>query len=494
MSDEAAGVAAESQDAAAAAPAVASRAAVSGADSVDALKADLARRVQQPLSKLTFLEPLPPELLRNICETFDEAGTKEGQLLKRLEAYARSIARRNHLKLEPPTLPEGYGRYGSFEAVERRVEAFVHDLDMDGDILELLQCLEPAVQIEAVEQFDVQGTRDGNVKSRFFSFIRSVWLRHLRVNKEVCDFLRDFPEEMQADVMKNFDPSGTKDGNVSARLQSFATRRWRHSHRPKKHFDHNLDTFVRNWGLEAWASEVLWALPSEVQEEVLEGFDVSSTRDGNVSSRFLGYVRSRWATYWDLDQECCYAIKRLPRHRQIMCLTQFDPRATRDGNVSARMKNFLWKIDGQPNEGHEERYSDWTGGRGYQDYDGWRSNDWGPWSDDTHGYSSYSNRKADPGMRDAILKFVRRWDLDLAVGAYLEKLKDPDVLARVLEEFDPSGTQDGNVLFRLKSFVRLLCSRRKRGDLDDLDGDEGYQEPEAPTRARKEKWQKKPGS
>eukprot|EP00434_Breviolum_minutum_P030739 symbB.v1.2.027186.t1/scaffold2768.1/size73204/2 len=150
--------------------------------------------------------------------------------------------------------------------------------------------------------------------------------------------------------------------------------------------------------------------------------------------------------------------------------------------------------DGIPNEGHEERYSDWTGGRGYQDYDGWRSNDWGPWSDDTHGYSSYSNRKADPGMRDAILKFVRRWDLDLAVGAYLEKLKDPDVLARVLEEFDPSGTQDGNVLFRLKSFVRLLCSRRKRGDLDDLDGDEGYQEPEAPTRARKEKWQKKPGS
>ena len=93
-----------------------------------------------------------------------------------------------------------------------------------------------------------------------------------------------------------------------------------------------------------------------------------------------------------------------------------------------------------------------------QDYDdGWRSNDWGPWSDDTHGYGSYSNRKSDPGMRDAILKllgtcrkdtyriswneevvgladvwnvlslirfrFVARWDLDLAVGAYLEKLR-----------------------------------------------------------------------
>ena len=30
-------------------------------------QAELARRVKQPASKLSFLEPLPPELLRNIC-------------------------------------------------------------------------------------------------------------------------------------------------------------------------------------------------------------------------------------------------------------------------------------------------------------------------------------------------------------------------------------------------------------------------------------------
>ena len=30
-------------------------------------QAELARRVKQPTSKLSFLEPLPPELLRNIC-------------------------------------------------------------------------------------------------------------------------------------------------------------------------------------------------------------------------------------------------------------------------------------------------------------------------------------------------------------------------------------------------------------------------------------------
>ena len=41
---------------------------------------------------------------------------------------------------------------------------------------------------------------------------------------------------------------------------------------------------------------------------------------------------AQWQTS---TEECCYAIKRLPRHRQIMCLTQFDPRATRDGALVA---------------------------------------------------------------------------------------------------------------------------------------------------------------
>ena len=58
MSDEAAGVAAESQDAAAAAPAVASRAAVSGADSVDALKAGKTMKLGKlVLAPLNISEP-----------------------------------------------------------------------------------------------------------------------------------------------------------------------------------------------------------------------------------------------------------------------------------------------------------------------------------------------------------------------------------------------------------------------------------------------------
>ena len=72
---------------------------------------------------------------------------------------------------------------------------------------------------------------------------------------------------------------------------------------------------------------------------MLNGFDVSSTRDGYIAGRFLGYVRSKWARHLELDEQCCYAIKRLPQEGQVMCITQFDPRSTRDGTSVAV---WLW--------------------------------------------------------------------------------------------------------------------------------------------------------
>eukprot|EP00490_Sorites_sp_Unknown_P004755 CAMPEP_0114639720 /NCGR_PEP_ID=MMETSP0191-20121206/1319_1 /TAXON_ID=126664 /ORGANISM="Sorites sp." /LENGTH=506 /DNA_ID=CAMNT_0001851603 /DNA_START=39 /DNA_END=1559 /DNA_ORIENTATION=+ len=462
------------------------------AEEVDELKAELARRVQQPASRLKFLEPLPPKLLRIICENFDEAGTKDGQMLHRLEAYTRSVARRNQLTLEPPSLPEVYAKHGSAAAVDKIVETFVkNDLELEDDMLDLIRCLERNLQIEVVEQFEVDGTRDGNVQHRFFSFIRGIWLRHLGVSREVSDLIRDCPDDLQAEIMKNFDPTGTKDGNLSARLHSFVTRSWRNSKKSKaykKHSKKTLEGFVRYWKLEPWALEVLWALPLDVQDEVLNGFDGSCTRDGYVGGRFLGYARNRWTKYLKLDEDCCYAVKRLPEEGQVMCLTQFDPSSTRDGNVSARLRSFLWKVENKLADDADGTYDSygWSGWSGGQNAQGWQPHE--SWSPQWH-EQAYGGYK-DAGMRDAILKFVARWNLDLAVGAYLEKLKDPDVVARVLEEFDPTGTQDGNVLFRLKSFVGLLCSRRKRGELNAQKG-EGYHEAEAPTRSRKEKWQKK---
>jgi len=434
--------------------------------------AHLAETLGVRRSDLSFLDALPPALQRNICETFDGSGTKDGNTLERLEAYAWSVARRSQqFDLPPPRRRQDFNKA---PGIDQRVQAFIHDLDMDEASLELLQSLEEELQSEIIGQFDVQGTRDGNVRNRFLSFVRALWSRRLGVSRDVADYIRELPEEVQVDVIKDFDPSGTKDGNVSARLYSFASARMRGPGKLPKGFRppySALENFVHHWGLESSASKVLEALPDEVLGEVMQGFDGSSTRDGNVTGRFLGYVRKKWAQHYELDDDCVYALKRLPEEGQVMCLTTFDPWTTRDGNISARLRSFLWKVEAQLAESDswydKSHASYWKHGYDY---------DYADYHDDTR-------PRTDRATRDAILKFVARWDLDLAVGAFLETVKDPDVLARVMEEFDPSGTQDGNVLGRLKAFVRLLSTRRKRGELS--------MDPGRKLRGRKEKWQKK---
>ncbi|CAJ1440065.1 unnamed protein product [Effrenium voratum] len=279
---------------------------------------------------------------------------------------------------------------------------------------------------------------------------------------------------------ENFDvPSDSLDGNVSARWQ-FAARRWRYANYNwslKHTWPSSLDEFVRQWGLESWALQVVKALPREVQQEVLHGFDGSSTRDGNISRRFLGYVRSKWGQHYELDEDCLFAMKKMPEEGQVLCLTTFDPSLTRDGNISARLRSFLWKVEAQIKEGDRG----YKGRTGYDRFNGYHKYTKYTYEAEAYNYNKMSSGYC-PEHRDAILKFVSQWNLDLAVGAYLESLKDPDVVARVLEEFDPVGTQDGNVLSRLKAFVRLLCSRRKRGELEEY--------PRRRTH-KKEKWQKK---
>lgn len=45
--------------------------------------------------------------------------------------------------------------------------------------------------------------------------------------------------------------------------------------------------------------------------KVLHGFDGSSTRDGNISRCFLGYVRSKWGQHYELDEETWMQLQQL---------------------------------------------------------------------------------------------------------------------------------------------------------------------------------------
>merc|ERR1712087_226854 len=63
-----------------------------------------------------------------------------------------------------------------------------------------------------------------------------------------------------------------------------------------------------------------------------------------------------------------------------------------------------------------------------------------------------------------IAAFLARCDLDETAWTLLEEQSDA-VLEKVMTEFDPSGTKDGNVLGRLEGFVRSLSAREARGGL-----------------------------
>jgi len=61
--------------------------------------------------------------------------------------------------------------------------------------------------------------------------------------------------------------------------------------------------------------------------------------------------------------------------------------------------------------------------------------------------------------------FLERCGLDPSAAACLEPLPE-DLLARVLSDFDPSGTKDGNVLGRLQGYIRLLTARQRQNGSD----------------------------
>ena len=71
--------------------------------------------------------------------------------------------------------------------------------------------------------------------------------------------------------------------------------------------------------------------------------------------------------------------------------------------------------------------------------------------------------------------FAKRVGLgsDTETLRYLGSLTD-DILSTVMEQFDPSGCRDGNVLGRLQGYVRLLTSRKKTQENEgrNIDGDE----------------------
>eukprot|EP00440_Ansanella_granifera_P062770 gb/GFBE01068062.1/.p1 GENE.gb/GFBE01068062.1/~~gb/GFBE01068062.1/.p1 ORF type:complete len:580 (+),score=114.61 gb/GFBE01068062.1/:1-1740(+) len=450
-----------------------------------------AEQLRLPADCAEFLAALPQDLAQSVIRGFDPSGTKDGNVWGRLFAYVR-------------------GQWARRLRLTEEAHAFIRG------------CPEEA-QIRVILEFDAAGSKDGNVSARLIGFARrlssgskgagkggdsyarpqrsapAAWpaaqvadpwravtdlARNLGLDQAAHDFMQQLPDEVKSAVVTSFDPSGTKDGNVWGRLFGF-TRTclsrymgWDHSFidhlkslpeeqqmgmmlsrpqaRPAQQSQQHipaspaplgrgadLQGFVNHWGLDGASAQFLQAIPQHIQDVVLSSFDASATKDGNVWGRLLGFVRSTWGRSLNLDQETLAYIKGMPEEAQMMLITDFDPSGTKDGNVSGRLMGFAKKAMAMTRPGAPPTEARPPRGSG----------DW----------------QRTPAVLDeaaAIDEFIHRCGLDSSAMALLQPLS-PDVLALVLNNFDPRGTKDGNVMGRLEGYVRAMSRRRPGAGLSD---------------------------
>jgi hypothetical protein len=461
---------------------------------------------------VAFLHEVPPEVQAEIIENFNSRGSKDGNVVGRLEGYARHLCRRNQLaypsalaNAPPPKERERASDNGHYSSSRRRGHEVDNDplsvlpdfaanvgltdaaehflsklplevldkllrgfdpsnskdgnvwgrllgyarslwanhLGLDKDSASYVRSLPEEIQLVVMMEFDGNGARDGNLRPRLDSFINFVQRRgtplsghehmmeelgqeyddvrefahRMNLDRQATKFIQSLPSEISAIVVKHFNPSGTKDGNVWGRLLGYVRHIWcdhrgvdqatirgmpeeeqmRAMSNPTASYSRGSSQsvwqFAKQWSLNREAEAFVGALPEFVRDAVVSGFDGSGSADGNLWGRLLGYTRQMWTRSLGLDSETTARLKNLPEEAQMLCMTSFDPRTTTDGNISARLEGFMNKCQRQieDRDSYESR-EDY--GRRRDDDDGRRRDDHGRRRDDySRGRDDYGKGK-----------------------------------------------------------------------------------------------------
>jgi len=425
-----------------------------------------------------LLRGLPEEAQARVMAQFDVSGTKDGNILARLQRFANDVASRytGGWSSAPPML--GYApappvrplmqpavvHYSSPPAVAL-VSDFVGRLGLDAASASFLQALPEEVRTVVLTSFSPSGTKDGNVWGRLFGFVRSVWAQRLGLDAGTVSFLKSLPEETQRVVMVKFDPSRTKDGNVAARLESFARSVASYPHQgarppafgqaggaavpPSVHMGATdsssatpaaLRDFTQRWGLNAQATAFLEALPEAVWSVVVGSFNANGTKDGNVWGRLFGFVRSVWAQKLGLDNTAFAYIRSLPEDVQVEVIARYRPVQPPGPEALAQLQALADEVLQLAAVGHVQQP--------------------GPPDVGLQAWAAPPGAVPHDGQED-LESFVRRCGLDQEALDFLRGLSE-EVRAAVVSDFDPGGTKDGNVFGRLQGFTRSVEGRRKR--------------------------------
>jgi len=439
------------------------------------------RRLNLSEAALAYVRGLPEDLQQKVITEFDAAGSKDGNVSARLIQFARGMASRaGHVEdgSSQMELPGGHQQ----EHVQQQhhpgpqsgqIVSFAQQLALEPNVVLFLQALPAEIQAIVVRSFDPSGTNDGNVWARLFAFVRRIWSQHWGWDKGTFDYFRSLPEDQQIRSIINGEQFVTAQAAVPQMsllgMNTAVPQLQLGLNSPDDGTAGRIALFVQQWGLDGSAAPFLQSLPGPVRDHVLSGFNTSGTKDGNAWGRLLGFARCAWAKYLGLDQEAVGLIKGLPEDAQMVCLAEFDPSGTKDGNLVGRLQGFVKKAMAQC--GHNRRalgaaaphqgYA--AGDAAGSFYEPPQQQQWqqpqAPW----HQQQQWQPQQqaAAPGGA-SLTGFIERCGLDPSTLPYLESLS-PDILSQIISDFDPSGTKDGNVLGRLQGYVRLLTARQRRG-------------------------------
>mmetsp|Transcript_15946 Transcript_15946/g.34509 ORF Transcript_15946/g.34509 Transcript_15946/m.34509 type:complete len:597 (-) Transcript_15946:118-1908(-) len=417
-----------------------------------------ARRLGLSEQAVAALRALPSDKQVSVIASFDANGSKDGNTSQRLLAYCQHLPPSSGSESATPRFASRWSAgEGSSEVV---MENLISRHGLDGDAANYLRMLPVEVQSNLLAHFDPSGTKDGNVWGRLFAFARRLWAQHVGLDRAQVDQLKALPEHEQIRYMNNWSQLTSRGQPPNA--SAFAYHSVQHS-TPSHHSgrrgtggaaaDATVADFVIRWGLDSQALEFMQSLPEPLQSQTLRSFDGSQSKDGNVWGRLFGYVRQSWAKMLGLDNDGLRFVKDLPEGAQIICITDFDPSGTKDGNVMGRLQGFAKKATKQASSRYGSTAPEYGGcaprfSQHQPSFGG--------------GGCGGGGLAQMPG--ESLISFCERCNLAQDSLQWLASLPQ-DIMSTVIAEFDPSGTKDGNVLGRLQGFVRLLNARaaqRKR--------------------------------
>lgn len=356
-----------------------------------------------------------------------------------------------------------------------------------------------------------------------------------RVGVQLKDiaFMEDICSVVRERVLDNFNPSGTKDGSVIGRLRGYvcsllrsycqpippslrhpahstekgAPRRPVNGHHEthqeeeahaageEEHFEETpgddgfppeeheapegaeVHAFVEQLNLGPHIADFLASLPQEMQEKVLGDFDATGTKDGKVEGRLIGYVRGFWARSLGINDAAFSVLRGLPDDVQMKVISEFKPGGSKDGNISARLLQFMERKDTRAAAPRSTKITlvpvDQV--------------PYYPLLQSGGTLPSSPRRSGPPAVPGSVAvdRLARTLRLDRSMTDFLLSLPD-DVQRELTENFDPSGTKDGYVEGRLFAYVRRLVA--KKAGWDPRAVDELKRLPEEEQRHRMRKW------